>query len=50
LALDEEGNPVAPVAVFKVIYPAWNNMNLREIRLSTFSNSIYSLQKGVVES
>jgi predicted glutamine amidotransferase len=38
--LDEEGNPVASAAVFKDIFPAWNNMNLRELCMATSSNCI----------
>jgi predicted glutamine amidotransferase len=40
VGLDEEGNPVASAAVFKDVFPAWNNMNLRELCMATSSDCI----------
>jgi Glutamine amidotransferase domain len=40
VGIDEDGNPVASAAVFKDVFPAWNNMNLRELCMATSSNCI----------
>jgi predicted glutamine amidotransferase len=40
VGLDEDGNPVASAAVFRDIFPAWNNVNLRELCMATSSTCI----------
>lgn len=40
VGLDEDGNPVASAAVFKDVFPAWNNTNLRELCMATSSDCI----------